>query len=32
MKQNLPPLQGKTGCRELSADKRYRSDIRWWIY
>ena len=29
MKQNLLPLQGKTGCRELSADKLYRPDIRW---
>ena len=29
MKQKLPPLQGKIGCRELSADKLYRSDIRW---
>ncbi len=31
MKQKMPPLQGKIGCRELSADKRYRPDIRWWI-
>ena len=29
MKQNLLPLQGKIGRRELSADKLYRSDIRW---